>query len=110
MCYAATLFWHHFKNDFDSDTLMTKAVWNNSSSRKNGKGSIADMDLLSQYYHTYIHMKTRVSVGMSKIKLCVHDCVHLPEAGPVSRTEPASCPWEMHHWPAAAKLGRMEGQ
>lgn len=44
------------------------------------------------------------SVSMAKIKPCVCVCAHLPEAGPVSRTEPASCPWETHHWPAAAAL------
>lgn len=42
--------------------------------------------------------------------VCVHSRMHacLPEAGPVSRTKPASCPWEMHHWLTAAKLKRME--
>lgn len=42
--------------------------------------------------------------------MCVHACVfvHLPEAGPVSRTEPASYLWEMHRWPAEAKLGKGE--
>lgn len=44
-----------------------------------------------------------VSVSPPKIK-CVWVCVHLPEAGPVSRTEPASCPWERRRRPAAAAL------
>lgn len=52
-------------------------------------------------------------MSMSKIKLCVcmggRLCVHLPEARPVSRTEPASCPWEMHRWPAATKLEKDGG-
>lgn len=37
---------------------------------------------------------------------CVGVCVCLPEAGPAGRTGPASCLWEKHHWPAAAKLQR----
>lgn len=53
------------------------------------------------------------STSESKIKPCVHVCVskwvHLPEAAPVSRTKPASCPWEMHHWPAAARLEKDGG-
>lgn len=37
-------------------------------------------------------------------------CVRLPEAGPASRTAPASCPWERHRWPAAAKLEGRDGR
>lgn len=62
------------------------------------------------YIVTHLHYWSQ-SVSVSEIKLCVcvRLCVHLPEAGPVSRTEPASCPWEMHRWPAAAKLERDGG-
>lgn len=87
-------------------------------SMKYGTSHCASADLLLLYiiqrpwslwfiFQNIIHIKLLLHCyrWVTYWRMCLkYSIVHLPEAGPVSKTAPASCPWEMHHWPAAATL------